>query len=781
MSMIPGHSSQITGNASMRERRTPCAVIEPNFEIRNPKSEINPKAEIRMAVGCTTNALRASGFGCVSDFGFRISDFPLVALLIFLASLSPLAAAEETLEINHVGFLGGGGLSEDAFFSLDGTFGTPVADVAGDDVFTLEAGFWPASLSAPPSVTQQPQSLRVSLGAPVLFEIGTAGDPPLKYQWRLNGIVIPEATNASLSISSAQLTNGGSYTVVVFNDKGSTISEPFNLGFTLVRTPPENFFVNRSLIATTNVLFSGDNTNATSESGELRHAGKPGGHSVWYKWKAPETGIATFQTTGSAFDTLLAIYVGTDVSQLTPIAANDDVRGRFLASEVRFNTIKDAEYQLAIDGLGGAEGEFVISWSLEVTGDVLPLFSQSLASRSIPAGGSTIFTANALGAGLTYQWHFNQARIPGKTLSTLSVSDVSVSDIGSYFVAVTNGLGRGAHSDEATLEIGRANSPVSFAKFAEAVGDANVPAGGGGGGGGGGAPLFQPAGVFPQPLGFETVSVGTLGRTMNNSNATAHACAACGGAVGGAMQTYILRPETDGVLTIDTIGSSFDTLLYVYRNGPLSEICSMLVTCDNNSAPDGLRSVVSFPAKANVSYLIGIDGVQGAQGTIVLHWKLCLAPAPFEMSDNGFTLKTPANPGVYPDQPNYHWFQNAQELGATTEPSFALPQPPAETANFSVRYASANKGSIKQVTNVLGMFLNMNTSLSPPSQQIVLPGLTSPLFRVEGAEAGRTNCDGRWLWLPVTNYTVSTQQSSLVLTFSGDTNTNRVHRIRPAP
>jgi hypothetical protein len=122
-------------------------------------------------------------------------------------------------------------------------------------------------------------------------------------------------------------------------------------------------------------------------------------------------------------------------------------------------------------------------------------------------------------------------------------------------------------------------------------------------------------------------------------------------------------------------------------------------------------------------------------------------------------------------------------LGATTEPFLALAQPPAETSSFSVRYATANKGAIQQVTNVLGMFLSMSTSLvstSPPLQRIVLPGLTSPFFRVEAAMTTMTNCDGRWLWLPVTNYTVTTQQTSLVLTFTGDS-TNRMHRIRPAP
>jgi len=679
-----------------------------------------------------------------------------------------------------VGFRAGGGLSEDSFFSLAGSFGDPLADVAGDDLFTLQAGFWPAAaLTAAPSVTQQPQSVVVNFGAPVLFEIGTAGDPPLKYQWRLNGVDIPGATNGSFFVSSAQLTNGGSYTVLVFNGKGSTLSEPFNLGFTLVRTPPANIFVNRASIVSTNVLFNGDNTNATRESGELRHAGKPGGHSVWYKWTAPETGIATFATTGSAFDTLLAVYTGNDVTQLTPVAANDDVRGRFLASEVRFNAVKDVEYQIAVDGLGGAEGEFVISWNLETTTDVLPVFSQTLVGRTVPDGGSTIFSANAAGAGLTYQWYFNQALLPGATQSTLSINDISVADIGLYFVAVTNGLGRGVHSDEAALEIGRLGSALSYSKFAEAVGEANTEINGGGGG----LLFFQPAAV-QSPAGFETVSVGTIDhRTLNNSNAIASSCASCGETVGGAMQTYLLQPLADGVLTIDTAGSGFNTILHVYSNAPLSQICSFLVACDNNSAPDGLRSLVSFPARANVRYLIGVDGVNGARGTIVLNWKLCLTPAPFEISDAGFTLRTPANPGVYPDLPHYHWLQNNQEVASTTEPYLALGQAPAEVVNFSVHYVAVTNGSILQVTNKLGVFVSATTSLtstSPPVQQIVLPGLTSPGLRVEAAMTTMTNCDGRWLWLPVTNYLVATQQTSLVITLPADS-TNRVHRIRPTP
>jgi hypothetical protein len=50
---------------------------ETTWEIRRPKTEIRKKPEIRIpkkVIGIEA-ALRASGFGFLSDFEFRISDF----------------------------------------------------------------------------------------------------------------------------------------------------------------------------------------------------------------------------------------------------------------------------------------------------------------------------------------------------------------------------------------------------------------------------------------------------------------------------------------------------------------------------------------------------------------------------------------------------------------------------------------------------------------------------------------------------------------------------------
>src|SRR5262245_39496528 len=68
----------------------------------------------------------------------------------------------------------------------------------------------------------------------------------------------------------------------------------------------------------------GANIGATKQSGEPDHADNSGGSSVWFRWTAPGTGQFFFNTVGSDFDTLLAVYTGNNVNNLTAVASNDD-------------------------------------------------------------------------------------------------------------------------------------------------------------------------------------------------------------------------------------------------------------------------------------------------------------------------------------------------------------------------------------------------------------------------------------------------------------------------
>ena len=53
-----------------------------------------------------------------------------------------------------------------------------------------------------------------------------SGEAPLSYQWRLNGADLPGATNPTLLIPNAQMSNSGEYTLVVTNILGFVSSRP---------------------------------------------------------------------------------------------------------------------------------------------------------------------------------------------------------------------------------------------------------------------------------------------------------------------------------------------------------------------------------------------------------------------------------------------------------------------------------------------------------------------------------------------------------------------------
>lgn len=76
-----------------------------------------------------------------------------------------------------------------------------------------------------PGIAAQPEiSGPVVVGDTVILSVTAAGTPPFTYQWRFNGVNIPGATSASLTLANVQQTEAGAYSVVVANASGSVTS-----------------------------------------------------------------------------------------------------------------------------------------------------------------------------------------------------------------------------------------------------------------------------------------------------------------------------------------------------------------------------------------------------------------------------------------------------------------------------------------------------------------------------------------------------------------------------
>ena len=87
----------------------------------------------------------------------------------------------------------------------------------------------------PPEITSQPEGQTVFVGDDPAFSVTASGTGTLDYQWRFNGTNIPNANANNYTLTGAQLTNSGDYTVVVANSFGSITSSPAAL--TVVDTP----------------------------------------------------------------------------------------------------------------------------------------------------------------------------------------------------------------------------------------------------------------------------------------------------------------------------------------------------------------------------------------------------------------------------------------------------------------------------------------------------------------------------------------------------------------
>lgn len=95
-----------------------------------------------------------------------------------------------------------------------------------------------------PTIAEQPSSQAVSAGWNARFTVVATGPGNLTYQWRLNGVPIPGATLPTYTLSSAQLSHAGTYTVAVANAWGTVLSAPAVLSLV-----PEGLLANGSFEA----------------------------------------------------------------------------------------------------------------------------------------------------------------------------------------------------------------------------------------------------------------------------------------------------------------------------------------------------------------------------------------------------------------------------------------------------------------------------------------------------------------------------------------------------
>jgi len=366
----------------------------------------------------------------------------------------------------------------------------------------------------------------------------------------------------------------------------ATGKTPFqgSFDFPVITPPPNDDFADRIVLGPGSATTEGDNRSATSEAGEPNQPNVAGGKSVWWTWTAPSTGAFEITTSGSDFDTTLAIFTGNSLGALNLIGANDDGPGLGLRSRVSFNAAAGQEFHVRVDGYGGFEGDIVLNYP-PVGGaqDGPPALNQQPQSVSILEGETAMFSVNASGPGpITYQWFFGEQRIAGATLPELTIAAAEQADSGQYRVEASNAFGT-TRSEPATLVVSAVGVRPSNDQFADA---ALLP---GATGTLEGVPNRQATGESGEP---DHVGVSAPLNSL----------------------WWKWQAPSNGVLRVDTAGSNFDTTLAAYSGRQVDA----LVELASNDDSTELQSLIEFEVAAGQAYLIAVDGYDSSVGEIKL-------------------------------------------------------------------------------------------------------------------------------------------------------------------
>jgi hypothetical protein len=254
-------------------------------------------------------------------------------------------------------------------------------------------------LDVAPTITQQPADIEACVGGPATFTVVADGQG-LSYQWRKDGQNIQGATGSVYTINPVSSDDGGSYDVVVTNPCDSVTSDPATL---TVETEPTITVQPVSQVA--------------CEGGLATFSVTVEGDGISYQWRKDDEDIPGATDSSYTIDPVSP----DDFGDYTVVVTNNC--GPITSDTATLTVINGA-----------------------------PSITQQPESQTVCEGDEVAFTVTAAGGALGYQWRVGSQEIDGATDSVYTIASVTVDDVGSYDVVVTNACGAET-SDAATLVV----------------------------------------------------------------------------------------------------------------------------------------------------------------------------------------------------------------------------------------------------------------------------------------------------------------------------------------
>jgi hypothetical protein len=232
--------------------------------------------------------------------------------------------------------------------------------------------------------------------------------------------------------------------------------------------------------------------------------------------------------------------------------------------------------------------------------------------------GNGQINCNEPNSQLFYQWSFYGNPIPGATTNTFTVTNAQSAQVGIYTLTISTPWETN-QSDNAVLQINLTGTSVEEVQAADklldatdpiVVGDSSPQA------------LTQTDTSEPRPLVASIVRGYTGTQIFNTTGSATSPGEVICGVIGGASEWISFVAEVSGNLFLNTDGSSYDTVVAMYRRSPTNSTVLELLACDNNSGTNGSTSSLSLPVVAGQTNYIVVDGVNGITGILQLNYSL---------------------------------------------------------------------------------------------------------------------------------------------------------------
>ncbi len=298
-----------------------------------------------------------------------------------------------------------------------------------------------------PNITTQPQAVSVSVGAAASFGVNVTGTNPLTYQWRKDGLNILGGTSATFSLLSAQLTDAGSYSVLVSNAAGSVTSDRAKL---IVNSGSSNLAVLNQMSVRADIDIQSvlqisplgvrwENQSWGNRPGTLDGSGYVPttiNGSDWYTvW--PDN-----NTRSVGYSSYADFKFGFFNTPVTVQVLDSRMGNSFATIEQQPSLLNNYTLRVSLldDRFGGS------AWGSIRINSVAPVDPVSITGQPTPmtvtAGSLVSFSVSATGGGsLSYQWRKDGANIQGGTSATYSIPSAQPADGGIYSVLVKNEAG----------------------------------------------------------------------------------------------------------------------------------------------------------------------------------------------------------------------------------------------------------------------------------------------------------------------------------------------------